>query len=304
MRGETLNHRGSKIEVSSSNMISILITTRNRTGPLRRLLGSIEETCNNVNSLEILLSIDDDDIETIQFIEEYSKNSKLLIKSVISKRGKGYVDLHSRINELCRISRGEFLLFLADDFQFMTDNWDEKIQATYNSVYPDNIYWIRTSHSQKGESDAQLAQGFAITRDWYNVTGHLGTCYQQDTEFLYVAKHVGREIFLKDVVIIHHRADYKSGIIDGTIDQTFVEGRMAADSGQLRGIPYYSSRVQANITVDAIKLLRRIKSLQGKGGNAEISAKIRALYWQYAKVKILSIVPSWGKKIIKWVMKK
>ena len=265
-------------------MISLLITTRKRIKSLRRLFDSIEETCNRTDNLEVLLAIDDDDIGTIRFIEEYSKNGKLLIRTVIGKRGKGYFDLHNRIKELCQKSNGRFLLFLSDDAQFMTENWDEKILATYNSIYSDNIFWIRTSHNEEGNPYAMY---LAITGDWYNVTGHWGTCYQQDTEFNYVAERVGREIFLDDIVIIHHRADDKTGTIDGEIDRTYVEGRMAADSGLLRGRTVFSSQVKGNIIVDAIKLLKRIKSLQGQGKDAEISAKIRSLYWEYVKTKLL-----------------
>jgi len=285
-------------------MISLIVPTRNRVKLLRRLFDSIEETCKSTDNVEVLLGIDDDDIETIQFIEKYSENSRFVIKSIIGERGKGYVDLHNRINELCQISGGEFLFFLADDVQFMTKNWDEKILATYNSVYSDNIFWIRTSHNEEGNPWAAC---LAITRDWYNVTGHYGTCYQQDTEFNLVAEHVGREIFLKDIVVIQHRADSETGDIDGEIDQTYVEGRMAADSGLLRGRSFYSSQVQTSIVVDAIKLLKRIKSLQGKQKDAVISAKIRSLYWEYVKIKLLPII-NWllippVKKIIKWVMR-
>jgi len=287
--------------MNSPDIISLIIPTRNRAESLRRLFQSIEETCKSMENLEVLLGIDTDDTNTTRFVEEYIKNNKLLIKAVIGNRGKGYVDLHKRVTELCQKSSGRFLLFLADDVQFLNENWDEKIQATYNNAYRDNIYWIRTAHHEEGNPWAAC---LAITRDWYNVTGHLGTCYQQDTEFNYVAKHVGREIFLEDVVIIHHRADYKTGIIDGKIDQTYAEGRMAADSGQLRGTQYYSLRVQANIVMDSIKLLKRIKSLNRQEDNAETSAKIRSLYRRYAKIKLLSTIPSWGKRIIRWITKK
>jgi len=284
-------------------MTSLIIPTRNRVEPLRRLFDSIEETCKSTDNLEVLLGIDDDDDETIQFIEKYSETSRFVIKSIIGKRGKGYVDLHNKVNELCQKANGQFLFFIADDVQFMTKNWDEKILATYNSVYSDNIFWIRTAHHE-GSPDAQC---LAITRDWYNVTGHLGTCYHQDTEFNFVAKHVGREVFLKDIVVLHHRADSKTGTIDGKIDQTYVEGRMAADSGLVVGRSVWSPQVQTNIIVDAIKLLKRIKSLQGKRKDADVSPKIKSLYWEYAKIKLLPIT-NWRlispvKKIIKWVIR-
>jgi glycosyltransferase involved in cell wall biosynthesis len=293
--------------VNSSNIISLIIPTRKRIKSLHRLFNSIEKTCSSTDNLEVLLAIDDDDIDTIQFVEKYSKNSKLLIRTIIGKRGKGYLDLHNRIGELCQASSGNFLFFLGDDVQFTTKNWDEKILATYNSIYGDNIFWIRTSHNEEGNPWAAC---LAITRDWYNITGHLGTCYQQDTEFNFVARHVGREVFMKDIVIIHHRTDDKTGYINGEVDQTYVEGRMAADAGLVKGRTVWSREVQTNIIVDAIKLLKRIRSLQGQEKDAEISAKIRYLYCEYVYVyvkarlqPIIPISPSWVRKIMKWVMR-
>lgn len=290
----------------------MLISTRKRVKSLQQLFDSIERTCKSADNLEVLLRIDDDDIETIRFVEGYRKNSKFLIKSIIGDRGKGYVELHQNTNELCQAANGKFFLFLPDDVQFMTNNWDEEMLATYNSAYSDNIFWIRTSHNEAGNPNAMC---LAITRDWYNVTGHFGTCYQQDSEFNYVAKYVGREVFLKDIVIIHHRADTKTGIINNEIDQTYVEGRLAADSGRLRGHGFFTYQVQTQIVVDALKLLKHIK-LQGQGKNAEISAKIRFLYWEYIRTKVLPImliihIPVINKlisrplvkRVIKWAMR-
>jgi hypothetical protein len=68
--------------------------------------------------------------------------------------------------------------------------------------------------------------------------------------------------------------------------------------------------VQANIIVDAIKLLKRIRSLESQRKDAEISAKIRYLYWEYVKAyvkarlrPVIPFIPSWVRKVIKWVMR-
>ncbi len=275
--------------MSSTNLISLIIPTRKRTKSLRRLFNSIQETCKDTDNLEVVLAIDDDDIETIRFVKEYAIDTGLQIRPIISDRGKGYADLHNKIKNLCTVSEGQILLFLGDDSQFMTNNWDEIILATYNNVYADNIYWINTSH---GEEDNPYPLFFAITRDWFNITGHMGTCCAQDTEFTCVAKHVNREIFLNNILIIHHRADPKTGIIDGELDKTHLEGRMAVDSGSLATLSLRSTVVQTNIVIDAIKLLKRIKALQRKGDNTEISAKIQALHWSYVILKLQRFVPS------------
>jgi hypothetical protein len=250
----------------------------------------------------VLLAIDDDDFETIRFVEEQSKNREFSIRTLIGKRGRGYIDLHKKIKELCKISWGDLLFFVADDVEFVTKDWDEKMLAAYNSIYEDNIFWIRTSHTEEGNPYAQC---FAITRDWYNITGHLGTCYQQDTEFNFVARRVGREVQMKDIVIIHHRADDRTAAREGEIDRTYLEGRIAADSGLLKGRTVWSPEVQANIIADAIKLLRYIKSSDdGQRNDDDIPARIRALYLEYIKIKlqvISSRIKQSGKGAAEWL---
>jgi hypothetical protein len=301
------------VEKGSSNIVSLLISTRKRVKSLQRLFDSIEMTCKSAENLEVLLRIDEDDMETTKFVEDYKNKSKFPIIAIIGSRGNGYADLHKNTNELCQVANGKFFLFLPDDVQFMTKNWDEQMLATYNNVYSDNIFWINTSHH---EEENPFATCLAITRDWYNVTGHFGTCYQQDSEFNYVAKYVGREVFLKDIVIIHHRVDPKPGIVDNETDQTYIEGRLAVDSGRLHGHSFFTYRVQTQIANDALKLLREIKK-RTKKKDAETSAKIRLLYWENIRTRVFPTmliihIPFVNKLInrplvkraIKWVMRR
>jgi len=263
-------------------MISVIFCTRKRTESLIRLFNSIEKTCSDNKNVEIVLGIDTDDEETINFVNEYSKSGKLALVPVLDERGRGYIDMHGRVTKLYESSRGKILVFIADDCEFVTKDWDKRLLSYYGSVYKDNIFWGRIEEEVDPQGNS-WACCFAITRDWLNITGHLGTCYHQDTEFNFVAYHVGREIDTRDIKVIHHH---------GVSDETYQEGRIAADKGLLKGRTVWSWGVRANVAVDAIKLLKQIKKSEEQGG--DIDQRIRALYLDYVRTRLFQATkPIW-----------
>lgn len=256
-------------------MISVVICTRSRTKCLDRFLRSIENTCSDTRNLEIVLGIDVDDSETANSIMEYGKASKLTLVPVVDDRGQGYADMHDRVTKLCKLSRGKILLFPADDYEFISRDWDKRILSCYNSIYKDNIFWLRIEN-EVDQAGNRWSYFLGITREWFNITGHLGTCYQQDTELNLVARHVGRAIDVTDVRVIHHS--------EHEPDLTYSEGRVAADSGRLRGRTVWSLAVRATIDTDAIKLLKQIR--KSEKDRSDIDRRIIALYLHYAATRI------------------
>jgi hypothetical protein len=262
-------------------MISILVVTRNRVKNLRMFLDSIQETCSDIDHIEVLLRVDDDDTETIEFIENYCKYSNTLIKSVIGKRGKGYAEMDKMVKEICRISKGKIIYLLNDDAQFVSKDWDNKILDTYNNVYSDNIYTIRTSHNQPENPENPLFP--IITRDWYDVLDNFASCLETDTALYFLNKLVKREIFIEDIKVNHNHPDYSTGLRDGKVDTTYAEGRMAIDSGKIQSdrVRVFSPQGYTNIVSDAIKLCSRIISLQNQKRTIKCPLKIASLYWKY-----------------------
>jgi glycosyltransferase involved in cell wall biosynthesis len=132
----------------TANLISLIIATRKRVSSLSRLFDSIEATSEHPECIEVLLAVDDDDIDTINFVAKSKIERNFRIKSLVEKRGKGYVELHERINNISWFAGGKFLFLLPDDVRFMTNGWDKKVLFTYNNAYKDNIFWIRTAHNE------------------------------------------------------------------------------------------------------------------------------------------------------------
>lgn len=87
-------------------LVSILLPTRGRVQGLLTAIDSLYSLANNKSNLEFIFKADDDDKETINIIH---KISELIpnCKSIVSPRGRGYMDLHIWINQMCSVATGD-----------------------------------------------------------------------------------------------------------------------------------------------------------------------------------------------------
>jgi hypothetical protein len=98
---------------------TILFPTRERTGLLKSLLDSIEQTTHDLNSIEVLVAYDNDDEVTDGFIFGHSRNWIQWIKC--SRSLNFSRDYYSR---LAHFSCGRWIIICNDDAEFRTLNWD------------------------------------------------------------------------------------------------------------------------------------------------------------------------------------
>jgi len=107
--------------------ISILLPSRKRMDTLKKCINNLIDKADDPRSLEILIRLDNDDIETIQRLGELPYD-KIDIFIIIGNRFGGYADLHLYVNELCAISRGTFLFLYNDDATICTKGWDSIVK--------------------------------------------------------------------------------------------------------------------------------------------------------------------------------
>ena len=119
---------------------SILLNTRKRVEYLQNLLCSVQFKTFSVDDIEVLINYDDDDKET----EEFSKRTfGISVKFYKNKRPNS---LHTTINLLAKESKGQYLIGVNDDIEFLTNNWDSIILNEIkkfkdkNSIKDDIIY--------------------------------------------------------------------------------------------------------------------------------------------------------------------
>jgi hypothetical protein len=193
-------------------LVSVLLPTRGRVDKLRSSLDSLENTVMNPENVEVLIKVDDDDIETINYVDSMTR--KFRFEKIVGPRGGGYSELHNMYNRLCAHSRGRFLFLWNDDALMLTPCWDvELIQHDDGKL----CYVI------SGVNDVRGTDSFLfpiVHRKWYELTGHFSMSAHNDT-YVYQAFSKFPHLFRKSAIIIkHHALELLSNQ-----DKTSVEGR-------------------------------------------------------------------------------
>jgi hypothetical protein len=122
---------------------SLILPTRGRLYLVNRLLDSIIETTSNLDSLEIILCVDEDDTESRQITHPL-----LSIRMIsIPKRTSGMGDIFKLCYEK---NTSRYMILINDDVVFRTNNWDIKILEALSPfpdevvlVYPNDLYYGR-----------------------------------------------------------------------------------------------------------------------------------------------------------------
>jgi len=117
----------------SNPIVSVLIPTNNRIGSLQSSLESLSENIEQRARVEILVRADNDDQQTIKFLEANPKLWSLMIHGDVT----GYENLHLIYDELFRMARGQFMFIWQDDALMQTKGWDAKVMEHASmDLYP------------------------------------------------------------------------------------------------------------------------------------------------------------------------
>jgi hypothetical protein len=184
----------------SKKLVSILIPTRNRFDSLLEAIGSITKNTKCMGKIEIIVRFDNDDGYSLSRIDELPTD-KIDINVMIGERYK-YIELYKYVNEMCKETKGEFILWFNDDCVIETKNWDDIVSKYVGQIicfYPDN----------KGTGSGNIFP--MISREIYEVLGHFSLSQQVDTWQHSVCSKAGIQRKFKNLVFIHNREqDYVS----------------------------------------------------------------------------------------------
>lgn len=143
--------------------ISLFFNTRKRVSLLNNLLSSLYATAYDVSNIEVFITIDSDDYESKEFLENTNLEN-LKVRSIDRPS-----NLHVSINEMAKLSTGDFLFVLNDDIIFRTYHWDKKIIDSYD---PSQILYIGTNDNSVDKTKARRYSSFPIlTRASYEALG-------------------------------------------------------------------------------------------------------------------------------------
>lgn len=124
--------------------ISILTPTRGRPQRLATFIKSLDETASGFHEIEVVLGIDEDDEESIDF-SIATKHIKI-VKTVAPR------DTMGSINTRCfNYSTGEILLLGNDDIIVKTEHWDRFIFDSV-CIYDDEVYLAYPNDGHKSKT--------------------------------------------------------------------------------------------------------------------------------------------------------
>lgn len=159
--------------------ISLLIPTRKRPENIKRLWDSLVKTTFDLDSIELVLAVDDDDdsYDGLGFdLHKYSRTVLSQYWNHCFERAKGDICMHA-----------------GDDLVFKTTGWDLAVLEAFEEV-PDKILFV---HGDDGSPNGKTfgTHGF-IHRNWVEAVGYFVPPYfssdYNDTWLNSVAHQIGR----------------------------------------------------------------------------------------------------------------
>lgn len=147
-------------------MISIFLNSRSRVYQLKTLLNSIQINSINPKNIEVLIAIDSDDQQSIQFSQlDHTYNFDL--QFIINEYRPN--NLHVSMNNLAKKTKGDYLFVLNDDTNIINYGWDD----TLKNIDSNQIYYLRTFDNSCDKVNDKMYSSFPIlTRTAYNALGY------------------------------------------------------------------------------------------------------------------------------------
>lgn len=125
--------------------LAVIVPTRGRVALLDRMFASLQATTWRPQQLEVLLKVDDDDAETLDYLRGRVVAWRQWI--VVGPRLQGYRSLPLFVNQLARLSTANLLFVINDEAIFRTFGWDQVLWEAAKR-YPDGVFDLGVSTVQ------------------------------------------------------------------------------------------------------------------------------------------------------------
>lgn len=179
--------------------ISLLCPTRKRVSGLKRMWDSALNTADNPEYIELVIYVDHDDQETLDFLSINKTEQFKIIHEDLYKK-EIYSNLH---NICCEHASADIVFGCADDLIFRTNGWDSIVLSKFKD-YDDGLIFAYPNDGYWGEKFG--THGF-FHKNWFNVLGYLSppifTVGYSDNYINDIAKAIDRFIYLDNILIEH-----------------------------------------------------------------------------------------------------
>lgn len=198
--------------MSNEYKIAIILPTRGRTEALTRSLVGLLEKAADLNSIQVLLGLDNDDEVGIKHFQE-SLQPKLdemgVDYTAMTFEPIGYSRLNEYINVLGKNSSADWIFFWNDDAVMESQDWDLEI------VKHTGEFKLLAVHTH---NDHPYSIFPIVPREWMDLIGHLSLHSMTDAWLSQIAYCV--DIWERiNVNVLHDRADLTGNNLDATYKQ-------------------------------------------------------------------------------------
>jgi len=192
---------------------------------------------------ELVFRVDDDDLETQKFLEDYP----YAVQVIIGPRFGGYASLSTFFNEAAAAATGDVLMIGNDDMVFQTEDWPTLLLEAANQ-FPDGLFDLGVSTlNQDNFPFATISKRAADKMGFlWDPRIFWGDIFLRD-----VMAYFGRCFLVPSVQIDHDWAGFRP-------DKVYLEGLMPGESTKdiIRRNPNYWVEVHAPAVDDAVSKLR------------------------------------------------
>jgi hypothetical protein len=189
---------------------TLFLNSRARVNQLKKCIEAAENTAANHKQIEFVITADDDDLETINFLNTLKDRNTFEFKTIIGPRLNNLI---KSFNNMALKAKGKYLFVLNDDSEIQTKNWDtialEKINKYKldNDIKDDIIYCATEDnsvdrHKERGYSSFPIislesvkALGFFMYEQFVGLGG--------DSSIYKLYHGINRVIDLREIELDH-----------------------------------------------------------------------------------------------------
>jgi len=198
--------------MSNEYRIAVILPTRGRTAALTRSLVGLLEKAADLDTIQVLLGLDNDDAVGIKHFQE-SLQPQLddmgVAYTAMTFEPMGYSRLNEYINTLSKESSADWIFFWNDDALMESQDWDLEI------VKHTGEFKLLAVHTH---NDHPYSIFPIVPREWLDLIGHLSLHSMTDAWLSQIAYLV--DIWERiDVHVVHDRADLTGNNLDTTYKQ-------------------------------------------------------------------------------------
>lgn len=185
--------------------ILVKYPSRNRPDLLRKNLKEYWEMATNKDQLRILVSIDEDDLQSIEVMQEFP-----YVEFYVSK---GVSKIEACNRDIEKAFSWDIVVLLSDDMFCKVTGWDERIRDDFKKYYPDTdgCLWYHDGSTQKVISTLSV-----IGRQYYERFGYIyHPSYKSffcDNEYTEVAQAQGKIKFINHVLFRHEHPNWGGAV--------------------------------------------------------------------------------------------